>query len=303
MNISPITLGTAQLTIPYGIVNHSSKLSKQSAFMLLENALQNGISTWDTSPAYGQSERIIGDYLNKNTAANVIICSKLPSIVKQYGKKIRTKTLNNIVSENIDLSLRALRREKIDCYYIHDEQDFITFGSELMHSLTECINKGKIDNIGISVYSPKIATLALQKKEINLIQLPLNIFDRRFEMHIKEASTKNVEIFVRSVYLQGLFFIAPSICRKKVPLAFQPLKKLLEISINYELSIAEIAFAYVRSINGITTMVLGMENLQQLYKNVGLLDAPKLPIELTNEINRAFSDIPTEVLNPSRWKN
>ena len=66
MNITPITLGTAQLTMPYGIANSNNNISKESAFSLLENALENGINTWDTSPTYGKSEEIIGDYLKNN---------------------------------------------------------------------------------------------------------------------------------------------------------------------------------------------------------------------------------------------
>ena len=70
MNITPITLGTAQLTMPYGIANSNNNISKESAFSLLENALENGINTWDTSPPYGKSEEIIGDYLNKSVTWN-----------------------------------------------------------------------------------------------------------------------------------------------------------------------------------------------------------------------------------------
>jgi hypothetical protein len=46
-----------------------------------------------------------------------------------------------------------------------------------------------------------------------------------------------------------------------------------------------------------------MENSQQLIENVALLDTQKLPIELINEINNIFRDIPIEVLDPSRWNN
>jgi len=302
MNITPITLGTAQLTMPYGIANSRSNVSKESAFSLLENALANGINTWDTSPTYGRSEKIIGDFLKINNQPEVIICSKLPSIIKQYGKNITKDAIKNIVSKKIDKSLSSLQREKIEYYLIHDEQDFITFGSELVYALTECIADGRIDAIGISVYSPKIASIAFQEKKIKLIQLPLNVFDRRFERHIIEASAKDIKVFIRSVYLKGLFFLSLEICKKIIPLAHAPLKRLLQITHDYNLSITEIAFGYVRYTNGIKSMVLGMENFQQLNENVSLLDAPKMPAELINKINNQFRNIPIEVLDPSRWK-
>ena len=303
MNITPITLGTAQLTMPYGIANSNNNISKESAFSLLENALENGINTWDTSPTYGKSEEIIGDYLKNNNQPEVIICSKLPSIIKRYGENLTKEAIKNIVSKNIDTSLSSLQREKIEYYLIHDEQDFNVFGSELVYALAECIEDGKIDAIGISVYSPKIATIAVREKKIKLIQLPLNVFDHRFERHISEASFNNLKVIVRSVYLQGLFFLSLDMCKKKIPLAHAPLNRLLQITSDYNLSIAEIAFKYVRSTKGIISMVIGMENSQQLNENVTLLDTQKLPIELINEINNTFRDIPIEVLDPSRWKN
>ena len=303
MNIAPIILGTAQLASPYGIANSNCNVNKESAFSLLESALDNKINTLDTSPTYGKSEEIIGEFLKINNQPEVIICSKLPSIIKRYGKNITKDTLKKIVLQSIEKSLCSLQRDKIEYYLIHDEQDFITFGSELISAMEECIEEGKIDTIGISVYSPKIATIAIHENKIELIQLPLNIFDHRFVGHINEASIQNTQVVCRSVYLQGLFFLSLDMCKKKIPLAHASFKKLLQITHNYDLSITEIAFGYVRSTDGINSIVIGMENTQQLIENVALLDTQKLPIELINEINNIFRDIPIEVLDPSRWNN
>ena len=76
----------------------------------------------------------------------------------------------------------------------------------------------------------------------------------------------------------------------------------MKITHDYNLSITEIAFGYVRSTDGIKSIVLGMENFQQLNENIGLLDTPKMPTELINKINNQFRNIPIEVLDPSRWK-
>jgi len=301
MNIAPITLGTAQLASPYGIANSNCNLSKKSAFSLLENALDNKINTLDTSPTYGKSEEIIGEFLKINNQPEVIICSKLPSIIKRYGTNITKDTLKKIVLQSIEKSLCSLQRDKIEYYLIHDEQDFITFGSELISAMEECIEEGKIDTIGISVYSPKIATIAIHENKIELIQLPLNLFDHRFAGHINEASDQNTQVVVRSVYLQGLFFLSLDMCKKNIPQAQAPLKKLLQLSHNYDLSITEIAFGYIRSTKAINSMVLGMENLQQLNENVKLLDNAQISLEVINEINSLFSNIPIEVLDPSRW--
>ena len=53
-------------------------------------------------------------------------------------------------------------------------------------------------------------------------------------------------------------------CKKKNTLAYIFLKKLLHITHDYNLTNSEIAFGYIRSIHGISSVVIGIENMKQL---------------------------------------
>src|SRR3989304_10330472 len=77
--ISKLSLGTVQFGIPYGISNKNGKPNTKTVFEILEYALKNGINSFDTSPAYGRSEKILGSYLNKKKI-NTIIMTKIPKI-------------------------------------------------------------------------------------------------------------------------------------------------------------------------------------------------------------------------------
>jgi aryl-alcohol dehydrogenase-like predicted oxidoreductase len=301
MTLSPVTLGTAQLTTQYGIANIGSDYDKETVFSVLKGAMDNGIFTWDTSPAYGNSEDLIGEYLRINRSQEVVICSKLPSVTKRFGKKLSSANIRKIISNDIDNSLYSLNRDNIDCYFIHDEQDILNYGNKLVSLLDERRKEGKIGKIGISVYSPKIASMALKNKKLKLIQLPCNLFDRRFDDQIKEASINDTQILARSVFLQGLFFLNQQQYTEKFPDISNSIELLNEISKNRNISIREMAFSYVSSFVGISSMVLGVDNLDQLLENSELISRSNMSEDLKEELDSAFINIPTSVLDPSNW--
>ena len=63
VSISELSLGTVQLGVSYGINNQSGKPDRTQAFGILDTALTNGISALDTAAAYGDSEQVIGQWL------------------------------------------------------------------------------------------------------------------------------------------------------------------------------------------------------------------------------------------------
>jgi len=299
MSLSQISLGTAQLTMEYGIAQKSIKKTKSTAFKLLKSAIENNITTWDTSPFYGSSEKVIGEYLSKNNE-EITICTKLPSIScnSENNKNIE---LEKLISKNIRMSLKALKTEKIDYYLIHDEQDFIKYGDDLIYFLIKNKEKGKIKNIGVSVYSTNIAELALKNKEIKLLQFPLNIFDTRFNSILKMSAAKEKKMIARSIFLQGLFFLSDEDCKQKMKNARPYLRSLISFCKIKKLSINEMALRYILSYNGISSMVLGMESPDELKKNQKYVKKSKLPNHLFDELIDEFKNVPIQISNPNYW--
>src|SRR3990167_5445705 len=74
-----ISLGTAQFGLDYGIANESGMIAKKEAFRILEYARESGINYLNTAYAYGDSERVIGDFLSKSNA-HFNIVSKMPEV-------------------------------------------------------------------------------------------------------------------------------------------------------------------------------------------------------------------------------
>lgn len=292
-------LGTAQLGMDYGIANQSGDPSLGRAHKILRRAVANGVSTFDTAPDYGESEAIIGRFLSGHPQSTSII-TKLPSVQSQIEGK-DDEQIERCVERNLRTSLRHLRREKVEYYLIHDEEDLKTLGDVLLRALFSRRAAGSIDRIGLSVYSPALAEAAVDRNGIAALQLPFNVFDRRFEKVARRAKEAEMTVFARSVFLQGLLFLSPDDAEAEVPGAGKPVQRLQHLARESRRSISELAFCFVRDYSNIDGLIVGVDNSEQLEQNVGLMSQPSLTKELQDELRSSFSDLPSALVNPVQW--
>ena len=66
------------------------------------------------------------------------------------------------------------------------------------------LKKEKLLKVGFSIYTIKDLTLVLSNFKVDIIQCPINIFDKRFEKSGLLKKKKNIELHARSIFLQGL---------------------------------------------------------------------------------------------------
>ena len=66
MKISKITLGTVNFGQNYGLrKKHRNKVPEKKAIDIIRKAYKAGINSFDTSPNYGDAEKILGKALQK----------------------------------------------------------------------------------------------------------------------------------------------------------------------------------------------------------------------------------------------
>ena len=68
LDLSAFALGTVQLGLTYGLGEHAAKPTEEAAFAILDRAVDLGVNTLDTANNYGDSEAVIGRWLNKRRA-------------------------------------------------------------------------------------------------------------------------------------------------------------------------------------------------------------------------------------------
>ena len=75
--IKKLVLGSAQFGMDYGINNKRGKVPPEEVHLILEKALERGLETIETAFTYGESEKVIGDFIRK-TGCSLKVISKLP---------------------------------------------------------------------------------------------------------------------------------------------------------------------------------------------------------------------------------
>lgn len=274
--MSKLVLGTVQFGLQYGI-NSAGRPDVEMVKKILQTAANNGINTLDTSSAYGNSEKILGESFGGNSF----------KIVSKYPKGIES------VEVKFENSLDHLRIKQLYGYLLHHFEVYRNNPS-VWEDLLKLKEDGKVRKIGFSLYTPEELELILNNGvRFDLLQFPYNIFDRKFEPYLKELHDKGVEIHVRSTFLQGLFFKD----RDNLPEKLQPMKRyLLELDAYAKetgLSISELALNYNFQNPYLDGILIGVDNVQQLLTNIHSIKETKVDLDI--EVKEQ------ELLNPVNW--
>ncbi len=304
--IPHLALGTVQIGLEYGRANTSGCPDDSMVSALLTEALESGVTLWDTARGYGNSEERLGYYLQhtSNNAPTVISkLSPLPDLAEDADKA----TILAAVDDSLFTTIKNLGVKKLDGLLLHRWVHRNAFGGLIWQRLLEHKENGLIDRLGMSM-SMDVAEVkeALADKDVSFIQLPHNILDWRWrEAGIPELclARPDVHIQVRSSLLQGLL-AAPADVWPQIdgvdPTAI--VKRLEELTTDFRRqNRADLCYAYIRSLAWVNSVVVGAETVAQLQENTALFKNPPLTAAQANIIETAIIKVPEQMLNPALW--
>jgi aryl-alcohol dehydrogenase-like predicted oxidoreductase len=103
-----------------------------------------------------------------------------------------------------------LKCTSLDALLLHRPQDLTgAQGAELYAAIKSLMAEKMIDRFGVSIYSPDDLEGIIGTFDIHVVQAPLNVFDRRILGVTDQLSALNIEVHVRSVFLQGVLIASP----------------------------------------------------------------------------------------------
>lgn len=284
-----ICLGTAQFGMDYGIANTKGRMSDEDIKSVLRYALAHGVTVADTAAAYGTSEETIGrslKYLNRSL--NVI--SKLPSDAEG---KANTR-------EVVTRSLKRLGAGKIYGYLLHSFEDFRK--PDIWQELNALKSEGIVEKIGFSLYHTKEAEELLRSDvKFDLLQIPYSVFDRRFTKYLPLFKERRVEIYARSVFLQGLAFLDPNNMPASVHAARTQVHALRKISVKGGFTLSALCLNFALVNPNIDRVIIGVDHPDHLKINLSDLRF----FAKTKAIGEDFNGVIIEdedILLPYRWK-
>ncbi|BFT74770.1 aldo/keto reductase [Paenibacillus sp. P36] len=303
--ISPLTLGTVQLGMPYGIANRLGQPDEEMAGRILNAAMNGGITCLDTASAYGSAEQVLGRYFQQQTRAATII-------TKFTLQVNRETTLSDLEAQIEDSVNRSMERLQVDCLpavLLHRPNVLGQFGRQVTELLLRQVKRGNIGTIGASLLSFDAQEFAENWRELQddcyqLVQVPINVMDRRMFANgtFDQLIRSNKKLFARSIYLQGLFFMKPEALQDRLKPAEPWLARLQDFAEQEGMSVAEFAFSYIHYMPGIASIVFGAETPEQVNANIALLNTPAIREKTLHELAQAFSQVPEYVITPNLWE-
>jgi aryl-alcohol dehydrogenase-like predicted oxidoreductase len=186
-----------------GNPNGWGHISKTEATKLIHTALDNGIQFFDTAFGYGhgRSETLLGQAIaSAQTNTDPVVCTKIPI----DNHKHSSNTLSERFTENVESSLKRLKRDRIDVLLIHNPPDTIDwnrFDKSLINQLQE---SGKVRTFGISAKSFAGLRNAVESKFGTCVQWSFNMFERRPMEVFPKITENNMNFIARSPLSRGL---------------------------------------------------------------------------------------------------
>ncbi|KNZ42659.1 aldo/keto reductase [Acetobacterium bakii] len=293
-----LCLGTVQFGLDYGVNNKKGKPSKDHVFEMLDIAVDRGLQYFDTAAAYGNAEELIGEYVASRGIKNKLeIISKLkPNLIDTNSKSPET-----VVEKEIINSLKKMNLEALNGYLLHTPTDF--YNSEIMEGLVRSKEKGLVKNIGVSIYEFSHAMDVVSSDSVDYIQVPYSIFDQRMDrdLFFQKAKGNNVKVFARSAFLQGLLVMDGDSLPHHLEHAKRYLKIYEEILNKYRMTKIEGAIHFSYDNPNIDYVVFGVDNKEQLIKNLDIVDKNEINKDYLNSIKAALSNIEESIIFPSLW--
>ena len=131
------------------------------------------------------------------------------------------------------------------------------------------IKKVAKTNIGFSIYSANNLEKISQYKFINILQVPINIFNQEFLMKQNLKLIEVIRLHIRSVFLQGLLI------NQNLPKRFRKFKNIHSSWLDWinknKLNPINVCLNYVLNKNNNYKIIIGVnssENLKEIIQNL-----------------------------------
>jgi aryl-alcohol dehydrogenase-like predicted oxidoreductase len=296
----------------------------RDAVSAIETAIDHGMTTIDTAAVYGfgLSEELVAKAIKgKRTKTQVL--TKFGMVWDEKKGKFYFSTKDNDGSDidiyaysskerviaDCEKSLKRLGTDYIDLFQIH-WPDATTPISETMEALQILIKQGKIRAGAVSNYSADQMAEAIKTLHIASNQIPYSMVNRAIEKEsVPFCIANNIGILAYSPLQRGLLTgkfrkdhsFNDGDSRPSTPYYKEPnlsriiefTEKLKPFAESRKVTLSQLVLNWTKEQPGITCVLAGARNPQQVLDNVKAVDF-RLSDDEMKEINRLISELKIE---------
>lgn len=264
IEISELGLGCMSLGTDY-----------KKAQPIIESAIDNGITYFDTADIYDQgvNEEIVGKALKKyQNRDDIVIGTKVGNRLTDDGHMTWDPSKKHI-KESVKGSLKRLGLNHLDLYQLHggtidDPLD------ETISAFDELKQEGYIRAYGISSIRPNVIDYYLKNSQIETLMSQFNLIDNRPESLINDIHDKQVKILARGPVFKGLLtsksvdVIDEKFENGVLDYTQDELGSTIASIKELESNLTALSFKYLTSHDAMGSIIVGASNVEQLEENV-----------------------------------
>lgn len=315
MCLGTMTFGGGQEA---GMWARIGNLQIQEVSELIKGAFDAGINFIDTANVYsfGRSESLTGEAIKKLGLPRneIVIATKSTEIMDDKNLNARGQSRYHIM-EAVDASLKRLQMDHIDLYQIHG-LDPVTPMEETLSTLNDLVRSGKVRYIGLCNLAAWQIADALGISERNKwarfesVQAYYTIAGRDLEREVVlMVQSKNLGVMVWSPLAGGLLSgkynkdgVGPEGSRRNnfdFPIvnkdrAFRCIDVMREIAKAHEVSVAQVALAWLLHQSAVTSVIIGAKTQAQLADNIAAtsIKLNEKELQALDEVSRLPEEYP-----------
>ena len=264
IEISELGLGCMSLGTDY-----------KKAQPIIESAIDNGITYFDTADIYDQgvNEEIVGKALKKyQNRDDIVIGTKVGNRLTDDGHMTWDPSKKHI-KESVKGSLKRLGLNHLDLYQLHggtidDPLD------ETISAFDELKQEGYIRAYGISSIRPNVIDYYLKNSQIETLMSQFNLIDNRPESLINDVHDKQVKILARGPVFKGLLtsksvdVIDEKFENGVLDYTQDELGSTIASIKELESNLTALSFKYLTSHGAMGSIIVGASSVEQLEENV-----------------------------------
>jgi pyridoxine 4-dehydrogenase len=226
---------------------------RENAKKVLRRAVELGVNFIDTADSYGPevSEQLIGEALAPY-ARDVVIATKA-GLTRQGPNKWLPVGRPEYLTQQVEMSLRRLRTERIDLWQLHRIDPKVPV-EESLGAIKRLQEQGKIRHVGLSEVKPHEIDQARKVVDIVSVQNQYNVGDRQHE-DVVEYCTKHKLAFI------PWFPVAAG------KLA-QPGGKLDDAAKSHDATVSQLSLAWLLHHSPVMLPIPGTSSVEHLEENI-----------------------------------
>jgi aryl-alcohol dehydrogenase-like predicted oxidoreductase len=313
--VSVVGLGTWQLGADWGDV------AEDAARAVLEAAVEHEVTFFDTADVYGdgRSERFCGELHRAHP--EIFVATKMGRRVEQVPENYNRESF----LEWNDRSRENLGMDTLDLVQLHSPPDGVFHDDAVFDALDGMVDSGRIRAYGVSVETSQQALWAIARPRLATVQIVLNCFRLKpLDEVLPAARDAGVGIIARVPLASGLLSgrydehttFAPDDHRSfnrhgeafdvgetfaGVPFevgvrAANELKALLDPGV----TLAQFALRWVIDQPGVSTVIPGARNAEQVTQNVSAAALPPLRQDQVDGVRDVYERLIREHVH-DRW--